>query len=244
MCTFRATDLDIEVIDRRRRWSPAGATTVPAHTLHEIARKLPDGAMVELGDDGIGAARRARRPLALQPRDAAARGLPGHGARASAETVPAPAGVLRRLFDKAKFAISTEETRYYLNGVYMHAASAATGRCCAAWRPTATAWRNGDAALPGGRGAARGHRAAQDRGRAPQAARRRRGDDRGLGQRDQGPLRLAGVVADLEADRRHLPRLRARHPDRQRQAARGRCRRVRPGRRPGGDHLVRDGRAP
>ena len=26
---------------------------------------------------------------------------------------------LRRLFDKSKFAISTEETRYYLNGVYI-----------------------------------------------------------------------------------------------------------------------------
>jgi DNA polymerase III subunit beta len=31
--------------------------------------------------------------------------------------------VLRRLFDKSKFAISTEETRYYLNGVYMHVAT-------------------------------------------------------------------------------------------------------------------------
>jgi DNA polymerase-3 subunit beta len=47
--------------------------------------------------------------------------------------------VLRRLFDKSKFAISTEETRYYLNGVYMHVAEAEGGPCCAAWPPTATA---------------------------------------------------------------------------------------------------------
>jgi hypothetical protein len=47
--------------------------------------------------------------------------------------------MLRRLFDKSKFAISTEETRYYLNGVYMHVAEAETAGCCAAWRPTATA---------------------------------------------------------------------------------------------------------
>jgi len=40
----------------------------------------------------------------------------------------APAGVLRRLFDKAKFAISTEETRYYLNGVYMHVSTGDTGK--------------------------------------------------------------------------------------------------------------------
>ena len=29
---------------------------------------------------------------------------------------------LRRLVDKTRFAISTEETRYYLNGIYLHAA--------------------------------------------------------------------------------------------------------------------------
>ena len=35
---------------------------------------------------------------------------------------------LRRLFDKSKFAISTEETRYYLNGVYMHSSDGESGR--------------------------------------------------------------------------------------------------------------------
>ncbi|MDG4813699.1 DNA polymerase III subunit beta, partial [Hydrogenovibrio sp. 3SP14C1] len=46
----------------------------------------------------------------------------------------APAADLRRLFDKAKFAISNEETRYYLNGVYMHVAQGENGptlRCVA-----------------------------------------------------------------------------------------------------------------
>jgi DNA polymerase-3 subunit beta len=51
---FRATDLDIEVVDRARAMvGRAGASTVPAHMLHEIVRKLPDGAMVELSDDGL-----------------------------------------------------------------------------------------------------------------------------------------------------------------------------------------------
>ncbi|MFN6977878.1 MAG: DNA polymerase III subunit beta, partial [Gemmobacter sp.] len=45
-----------------------------------------------------------------------------------ASNFAAPAPVLRRLFDKAKFAISTEETRYYLNGVYMHVAQGDQGR--------------------------------------------------------------------------------------------------------------------
>ena len=50
--SFRATDLDIEVVDKTQAMVlQAGATTVGAHTLHEIVRKLPDGAMVELQAD-------------------------------------------------------------------------------------------------------------------------------------------------------------------------------------------------
>ncbi|MBL4807132.1 MAG: DNA polymerase III subunit beta [Rhodobacteraceae bacterium] len=128
--SFRATDLDIEVIDK----SPAvveraGATTVPAHMLHEIVRKLPDGAMVELHDDGVSGrleikAGRSHFSLATLPRE-------DFPIMASSEyecNFSAKAPVLRRLFDKAKFAISTEETRYYLNGVYMHASDGANGR--------------------------------------------------------------------------------------------------------------------
>jgi DNA polymerase III subunit beta len=134
--SFRATDLDIEVIDRAKAMvSRAGATTVGAHTLHEIARKLPDGAMVELHDDGIAGrlevrAGRSHFSLATLPRE-------DFPIMASAEyqtNFACPAPVLRRLFDKAKFAISTEETRYYLNGVYMHAAKGPDGavlRCVA-----------------------------------------------------------------------------------------------------------------
>jgi DNA polymerase III subunit beta len=33
-----------------------------------------------------------------------------------------PAADLKRLIDKTQFAISTEETRYYLNGIYLHTA--------------------------------------------------------------------------------------------------------------------------
>ena len=134
--SFRATDLDIEVIDKAPAMvGRAGATTVAAHTLHEIARKLPDGAMIELTDDGIAGrldvrAGRSHFSLATLPRE-------DFPIMASAEyscNFSCPAPVLRRLFDKAKFAISTEETRYYLNGVYMHAAKGPDGpvlRCVA-----------------------------------------------------------------------------------------------------------------
>ena len=91
--------------------------------------------MVELTDDGIAGrlevrAGRSHFSLATLPRE-------DFPIMASAEyqtNFACPAPMLRRLFDKAKFAISTEETRYYLNGVYMHAAQGPDGpvlRCVA-----------------------------------------------------------------------------------------------------------------
>jgi DNA polymerase-3 subunit beta len=150
--SFRATDLDIEVIDRAPAMvSRAGATTVAAHTLHEIARKLPDGAMVELVDDGIAGrldvrAGRSHFSLATLPRE-------DFPIMASAEyqcNFACPAPTLRRLFDKAKFAISTEETRYYLNGVYMHAATAPEGQVLRCVATDGHRLARIDAALPEG----------------------------------------------------------------------------------------------
>ncbi|WP_163847803.1 DNA polymerase III subunit beta [Pseudooceanicola aestuarii] len=121
---FRATDLDIEVVDKAAAMvERAGATTVSAVTLHEIVRKLPDGAQVSLTDDGAHgrltvAAGRSTFNLATLPRE----DFPVMASSEYASNFTAPAPVLRRLFDKSKFAISTEETRYYLNGVYMHVA--------------------------------------------------------------------------------------------------------------------------
>lgn len=134
--SFRATDLDIEVVYKVAGMvERAGATTVGAHTLHEIVRKLPDGAMVDLGDDGTAnrldvVAGRSSFSLATLPRE----DFPVMANSEYACNFASPAGVLRRLFDKSKFAISTEETRYYLNGVYMHASDGVDGavlRCVA-----------------------------------------------------------------------------------------------------------------
>ncbi|EEX12707.1 DNA polymerase III, beta subunit [Citreicella sp. SE45] len=128
--TFRATDLDIEVLDKApAQVERAGATTVSAVTLHEIVRKLPDGALVQLSEDG-GAGRltvtagRSNFNLATLPKE----DFPVMASSEYATNFTAKAEVLRKLFDKSKFAISTEETRYYLNGVYMHIADSEEGR--------------------------------------------------------------------------------------------------------------------
>ena len=128
--TFRATDLDIEVVDKApAKVERAGATTVSAVTLNEIVRKLPDGALVTLADDGAAGrltieAGRSNFALATLPKE----DFPVMASSEYAANFSAPAPVLRRLFDKSKFAISTEETRYYLNGVYMHVADADGGK--------------------------------------------------------------------------------------------------------------------
>jgi len=134
--SFRATDLDIEVVDKApAQVERTGSTTVSAVTLHEIVRKLPDGALVTLIDDGASGrlaveAGRSNFSLATLPKE----DFPVMASSEYSTNFSVPAPVLRRLFDKSKFAISTEETRYYLNGVYMHVADGETGqvlRCVA-----------------------------------------------------------------------------------------------------------------
>jgi len=128
--SFRATDLDIEVVDKApAQVERAGATTVSAVMLHEIIRKLPDGALVQLIDDGAAGritvqAGRSVFSLATLPKE----DFPVMASSEYTANFSAPAPMLRRLFDKSKFAISTEETRYYLNGVYLHVADGEGGK--------------------------------------------------------------------------------------------------------------------
>lgn len=134
--SFRATDLDTEVVDRAMaQVDRPGATTVSAVMLNEIARKLPDGALVQISNDDASGrlsvqAGRSSFSLATLPRE----DFPVMASSEYSANFKAKAGLLKRLFDKSKFAISTEETRYYLNGVYMHVAQTEAGpmlRCVA-----------------------------------------------------------------------------------------------------------------
>ena len=133
---FRATDLDIEVLDKVvAQVERSGSTTVSAVTLHDIVRKLPDGALVTLSDDAAKGrlnveAGKSVFSLATLPKE----DFPVMASTEYEANFTAKAPMLRRLFDKSKFAISTEETRYYLNGVYMHTAETVDGtmlRCVA-----------------------------------------------------------------------------------------------------------------
>ncbi|HQP18721.1 MULTISPECIES: DNA polymerase III subunit beta [Phenylobacterium] len=120
--TFSATDLDMEIIDETlAQVDQPGQITAPAHTLYEIVRKLPEGADVSLSFTGEDprltvAAGRSRFNLPVLP----AGDFPVMSSEGLSGRIGVDVGDLIRLIDKTRFAISTEETRYYLNGLYLH----------------------------------------------------------------------------------------------------------------------------
>src|SRR6266851_1487694 len=114
--SLKATDLDLEVTETLAAESATGgSTTVPAHMFYDIVRKLPDGAQIVLegdGDRSVLAIRAGRSRFTLQT-------LPEN------DFPDLAAADMKRLIDRTQFAISTEETRYYLNGIYLHTAGSA-----------------------------------------------------------------------------------------------------------------------
>ena len=119
---FSATDLDMEIADSAAaNVEVPGQITAPAHTLYEIVRKLPEGAEVSLGFTGddprlqVQAGRYKVNLPVLPAGDFPIMSSEGLSAAISVDT-----GELSRLIDKTRFAISTEETRYYLTGIYLH----------------------------------------------------------------------------------------------------------------------------
>jgi DNA polymerase-3 subunit beta len=122
-----ATDLDLQIVETvDAAVDQPGATTISAHTLFDIARKLPEGSQVSLtAAEGkmLVTAGRARFNLATLPRD----DFPVIAEGDLPTRFDLPAATLRQIIDKTRFAISTEETRYYLNGIYVHAADDGDG---------------------------------------------------------------------------------------------------------------------
>ncbi|HVR91192.1 MAG TPA: DNA polymerase III subunit beta [Novosphingobium sp.] len=116
-----ATDLDLQVVESMRAVSVegAGAITVSAHLLFDIARKLQDGSQVSLetADNRMTVkAGRSRFSLPTLPRDDFPMIVEGD----LPTSFELPAATLAQLVDRTRFAISTEETRYYLNGIFLH----------------------------------------------------------------------------------------------------------------------------
>ncbi len=124
-----ATDLDIQIVETTPvQIDQPGATTLPAHLLYDIVRKLADGAQAELEKDEAGGQftlYSGRSHFALQSLPAS--DFPDLAAGDMTHGFSLEAGSLKKLIEKTRDAISTEETRYYLNGIYVHEAETGAG---------------------------------------------------------------------------------------------------------------------
>lgn len=121
--SLATTDMDIEINETvAADVKVTGATTAPANTLHDIIRKIPDNTRVEISVDGNGAvmtvkAGRSTFKLSCLP----VSDFPEIGADNLGHKFEMSSADLRTIIDRTRFAMSTEETRYYLNGIYLHA---------------------------------------------------------------------------------------------------------------------------
>ena len=127
--SMTATDMDMDIATNVGcSVGTAGTTTVSAHMLYDIARKLPDGSEVEIvvadGHAMISAGRSNFRLPTLPVED-----FPAINSSEMPVSFTLTAADIRDLIDATRFAISTEETRYYLNGIYLHKSE--SGELCA-----------------------------------------------------------------------------------------------------------------
>ena len=120
---LQATDIDLEIAETVVCHSiEPGSTTAPAHTLYDIVRRLPEGSDVHLEEHPKEArlilrSGRSRFVLQCLPVD----DFPVMNAGDLSFSFKLNASDMRSLVERTRFAMSTEETRYYLNGLYLHA---------------------------------------------------------------------------------------------------------------------------
>ena len=121
--SLTATDMDMDIIETVDcNVIKEGTVTIPAHTLYDIIRKLPDGCDVSIESDNEGGfisveAGRSNFTLPVLPADE----FPTMSGNELSCSFNMPAADVRVFIDRTRFAISSEETRYYLNGIYIHA---------------------------------------------------------------------------------------------------------------------------
>ena len=129
---IRATDNEIEIVEKvPATVSEAGALTVPAHRLCDIVSRLPDGAQISLtlaeNNQLTLVSGRAKFSLATLPTD----GFPTMVQENMPFSFTVAGADLLGLIGKTSFAVSTEETRYNLNGIYLHEKAGDTPRLTA-----------------------------------------------------------------------------------------------------------------
>jgi len=117
---LRATDLDIEVtINTEAKVEQGGEICVPASAFRDIVNKLNSGADVSLVvDDNRLTIKSGRSKFHLNTLPTS--DWPEIANKETSHRFDMPADHIGQIISKTSFAVSTEDTRYYLNGIFLH----------------------------------------------------------------------------------------------------------------------------
>ncbi len=122
---LRTTDLDSDVvIEIAADVKTNGSTSVAAHLMHDIVRKLPEGEQINLALSEDNNTLLLTTPyssfnfLAIHAEDFPHYPEGMHDGKAFEFSLESES--LRRMIEKTRFAILDDSTRYYLNGIYLH----------------------------------------------------------------------------------------------------------------------------
>ena len=122
--TLTTTDMELSIVES----IPAeihrkGSVAVPARMLHDVVRRLKEGAQIQLDFDSVTGvlslqSGRSNFTFSCLP----AEDFPAINIDKLPHRFSLPAKDLFSLLERARFAMSTEESRYFLNGIYLHTA--------------------------------------------------------------------------------------------------------------------------
>ena len=120
-----ATDMDITIFDKIKvnNIETDGATSVPAHTLYNVIKELPEDNPIDLSYDDSNKklhlmSSKSKFVFSCLSKDE----FPISSTESFKISFDLKADILKEIIDKPYFATSNEETRYYLNGLYLHSA--------------------------------------------------------------------------------------------------------------------------
>ena len=120
-----ATDMDITIFDKIKINSieAEGSTSVPAHTLYNVIKELPENDPIDLSYDENSkklhlSSSKSKFVFSCLAKDE----FPISTSETFKTSFDLKSDILKEIIDKTYFATSNEETRYYLNGLYLHTA--------------------------------------------------------------------------------------------------------------------------
>jgi DNA polymerase-3 subunit beta len=116
-----ATDMEMDMVETvSSSVSEEGVITTPAHMLYDIVRKLPEGSEISLTADNTGQAQISAGRSSFRLPTLSVEDFPAISAAEMPVAFQLPAADLKDMIELTRMATSTEESRYYLNGIYLH----------------------------------------------------------------------------------------------------------------------------